>query len=65
MSWRYLFPEAFELQKQKTEDDRRETAVATDSSALNDDEENYQKKLFENDLYVWSLLLLLPNKESE
>jgi len=60
MSWRFLYQDVFKDMKNTStggsEFLMEESAVPPTPLVVED--EAYQKKLFENDLYVWSLLLL-------
>ena len=64
MSWRFLFWDSIERHEKEAPSEKNEPTVEdsglTGTAASED--EIYQKKLFENDLYVWSLLLFKRGK---
>jgi hypothetical protein len=65
MTWQFLFEEALKNEENNTSAEGRE--VPTEGSAswaitAKERDDTYQKKLFENDLYVWSLLLIRNDK---
>lgn len=67
MTWRFLYEEALKKQQKKKPAEESEFTVEGSASpgvSDNEQDETYQKKLFENDLYVWSLLLF-PRNEGE
>ena len=67
MNWNliYQLSPGRESRSTDTESDQPDenVVVNSDNGSNNEREESYQKKLFENDLYVWSLLLLIPDKK--
>ena len=63
MTWRFLYRDALKNEEKDTAIEPREVPIEGSDAQLNvnEQEEVYQKKLFENDLYVWSLMLLKNN----
>jgi hypothetical protein len=67
MTWHSLYDKALKKrQKKKSISDAHSKPALQNSAsrdvALDEEDETYQKKLFENDLYVWSLLLIGNDK---
>jgi len=60
MSWRFLYQDALKDETMNISGEKSEVPIQ-DSPVPTEQDEAYQKKLFENDLYVWSLLLLRNN----
>jgi hypothetical protein len=63
-TWRFLFEERLKIKETNAAADRSEVTIEASSVRSGmpiEQPEAYQKKLFENDLYVWSLLLLKNN----
>jgi len=66
MNWNLLYQQSSKKEKKKIggDCDQPDENSMISSNGSNENEELYQRKLFENDLYVWSLLLLLPDKKN-
>jgi len=64
MTWSFLLEGALKKEKKKISAKGGEGGVenlSADPGMPNEQDETYQQKLFENDLYIWSLLLLRNN----
>ena len=59
MTWSFLYKESLEKKENNTSTD--ENVALPERLVQSEQEDAYQKKLFESDLYVWSLLLLRNN----
>jgi hypothetical protein len=59
MNWRFLFGELLKDEENGTSAGNGEipTGGSVRQGTVTEQDETYQKKLLENDLYVWSLLL--------
>ena len=69
MNWNSIYQQSLEKESKSTDTESDQPAgndiVSCSDTNGNENEELYQKKLFENDLYVWSLLLLIPDKKND
>jgi hypothetical protein len=67
MNWNSIYQPSFEKESKGMDTERDQPVenniVSCSDINGNENEELYQKKLFENDLYVWSLLLLIADKK--
>jgi hypothetical protein len=61
MTWHFIYEEPLKKREQSISEDNDEGSAPLADSIV-EQEEAYQKRLFENDLFVWSLLLLRKDK---
>jgi len=63
MTWSFLYGDVLKNKEKSSSVEQGEVPMEGSGaqSSLIEQDDAYQKKLFENDLYVWSLLLLKNN----